>query len=132
MAYTSILVVLLGIEVSLLVTRSSVDATVSRARGLTFQEEAGGKISNLYSIQLLNKTHEDLPVSMKLESVSGEIKMIGKGLTVGKESFAQGSFFIIVDKSAIFKRKTNIEIGVYSGAKKIRTVTASFLSPITN
>jgi cytochrome c oxidase accessory protein FixG len=131
MAYTGVLVALIGLEIFLLASRTDLDITINRARGSLYQDQPGEKISNLYTIQLLNKTRNDLPVTLRLESEKGEIQVIGKPLFLGKEDFAQGTFFIMVDKSVITKRKTAMEIGVYSGTKKIKTVTANFLGPIS-
>ncbi len=129
-AYSIVLTLLIGVEVFLLMGRSDLDITINRARGTLYQEQPGNKISNLYTIQLLNKTHEDLPVELRLESETGEIKVIGKSLMIAHENFEQGSFFITVDKSTIKNRKTPMTIGVYSGSRKIQSVSANFLGPI--
>ncbi len=129
-AYSAVLVVLVVLEVFLLAGRSDIDTTVNRARGLLYQEIAIGKISNLYSIQLANKTHRDIPVQLKMEPGNGKILMIGKDILVVKEGIVQGMFFVVLDRSAIKKRKTTLEIGIYSGNRKIKTVEASFLGPV--
>ncbi len=130
-AYSVVLAILVSVEVFLLASRSDIDTTVNRARGLRYQEMAEGKIGNLYSIQLINKTHRDIPVQLKMDPEIGKIQMIGKDILVGKESIAQGMFFVVRDKASITKRKTTLEIGIYSGEKKIKTVEASFLGPLS-
>lgn len=128
-AYTTVLVLLSGILVLLLATRKDVDATVLRTPGMLFQKQENGMISNLYNIRLINKTINDIPVTLKVED-GGEIKMIGKDIIVKKESKAESEFFIILPESSLEGRKTNLSIGVYSGDKKIETVKTSFLGPV--
>jgi cytochrome c oxidase accessory protein FixG len=128
--YSSILLILIAIEVFLLASRSDLDTTVIRARGLLYQEQPGNKISNLYTIQLVNKTRKELPVELRVEAGPGEIRMVGKKIDVHPESQSQGEFFVVLNRMDIHKRKTNLEIGVYSGNRKIKTVETSFLAPV--
>ena len=132
-AYTLVLFVLIGVLVTLLATRKSVDATILRTPGMLFQQQPDNKISNLYNLKLINKTHKDVPVFLKIEDGGiGEIKMVGKDLIVGKESKAETEFFILIPTSEIMERKTQLVIGVYSDTKKLETIKTSFLGPVTN
>ncbi|MBN8703816.1 MAG: cytochrome c oxidase accessory protein CcoG [Bacteroidetes bacterium] len=129
-AYSAILLVLIGLESFLLLSRSDLDTTIIRARGMLYQNQPDNKISNLYNIKLINKTRLDMPVTLKLESTEGEIKMVGKDIYAKKESLSEGTFFIMLDKSAIKQRKTNLRVGIYSNNKKIKEAETSFLGPI--
>ena len=129
-AYTVVLCLLIGVLVTLLATRQDISATVMRARGMMYQEQANGQISNLYNIKLLNKTRKELPVTLKIESgVQGKIKMIGNDLSIHKESVGDGMFFIYADKGQLHQRKNNIEIGVYSNGKKVSNIKTTFFAP---
>lgn len=130
-AYSTVLVILLSVLTLLLVTRKEVQATVMRVQGMLFQEQANNKISNLYNIKLVNKTRYDIPVQLKLEddNMNGEIKIVGNDLVVNKESVGDGVFFVMADKDKIHRRKTKIEIGVYSGDRKIDEVKTNFMGP---
>ena len=130
-AYSAVLVALLGVFVVLLATRKDVDTTILRTPGMLFQEQENNMISNLYNIRLINKTHKKMPVTLKLESEKGRIQMIGKNITVDKESKAATEFFIFLPKEAIKSRKTELRIGIYSGDQKLETVKTTFLGPIT-
>lgn len=130
-AYTAVLFVLIGIEVFLLASRSDYDATILRAKGMLFQEQPDNKISNLYTIKLVNKTRKELPVSLKVENFSSaEIKIVGKNLMVKQDAVSDGEFFVLIDKKLITNRKTKLEIGVYSNNKKIKNVKTNFLGPV--
>jgi cytochrome c oxidase accessory protein FixG len=130
-AYTAVLVVLMGIEVFLLTTRSDYDATILRAKGMLYQEQPNDKISNLYTIKLVNKTRQSLPVEIKVENFPAEIQLVGKDLSVKNEGVSEGEFFVILKKSDVKQRKSILEIGVYSNNKKIKTVKTNFLSNIS-
>ena len=131
-AYSVVLLLLIGVLVTLLVSRDDVATTILRTPGLLFQEQPNNQISNLYNIKMVNKTHSNLPIKLKLESESGEIKMVGNEIiNVEKESVASSEFFIYVNRAEITKRKTKFKVGLYSEGKKIATVETSFLGPIT-
>ncbi len=131
-AYSVILLLLIIAETVLLTTRSDIDATVLRASGQMYQEQPGNKISNLYTIKLINKTRETFPVSFKLEEAQGEVKVVGKDIVVKPEAIAAGEFFIILDRKKIKQRKTKLYIGIYSGEKKIKQVKTNFFSPVVS
>lgn len=129
-AYSAVLLILIGAESFLLATRSDYDATILRAKGLLYQEQENGQISNLYTIKLVNKTRFDMPATLKLENAEGEIRIVGKPLHVGKEGVSQGEFFVVLKKAAVTQRKTSLRIGIYSGLKRIKTVSTNFLAPV--
>lgn len=128
-AYSAVLVGLIGVLAFLLITRDDVDATVLRTPGQIFQVQPDGRISNLYSIKLANKTRKDLPVTLKLENIQGEVEVIGKPILVPGESYFQTPFFVKVSKDQIVRRKTELVIGVYEGSEKIKTVETTLMGP---
>lgn len=129
-AYTAVLCVLIGLEVFLLATRSDYDATILRAKGMLFQQQPNDQVSNLYTIKLVNKTRDSLPVTLKVENADGTIQIIGKSLVVKKEGVSEGEFFVFLNKKDIHLRKTPLQIGIYSNNKKIKTVKTNFLGPV--
>lgn len=128
-AYSAVLVGLIGVLAFLLITRDDVDATVLRTPGQIFQQLPDGRISNLYTIKLANKTHKDLPVTLKIENLQGEVQVIGKPILVPGESYYQTPFFVKVTKDQIARRKTEMVIGVYEGGEKIKTAKTTFMGP---
>lgn len=131
LAYSVVLLILIGILAALLATRKDVDATILRTPGMLFQQRDHDRISNLYNIRLINKTHKDVPVTLKIESGPGTIQMIGKNVVVGKTAKAETTFFILMPKSAIHQRKTAVVIGLYSGKERLETIKTNFLGPLT-
>jgi len=131
-AYSVVLAILLAAFSYFLLSRNEIEATVLRAPGMLYQDMGNGKISNLYNIKLVNKTHQDIPVSMKLIAPAGEINLIGNQLTVAKESIGETVFFVILDKKLLSKEKLDVVIGIYSGGKEIDRTKATFVGPNMN
>lgn len=130
-AYSAVLLVLIGIETTLLVTRSDFDATILRAKGMLYQEQPNNQLSNLFTIKLVNKTREELPVDLKVENFKDyKVQLVGKDIRVKPEGITNGEFFVYLNKSDLKERKVKLEIGVYSNGKKIKTVKTNFLGPI--
>jgi cytochrome c oxidase accessory protein FixG len=127
--YSTILVSLVAFLAYLLISRNDVDATVLRTPGQIFQTQADGRISNLFNLKLANKTRKNIPITLKLENVKGEINVVGNNLTVPAESYFQSPFFVKVEKNEISRRKTKLLIGVYEGNKKIETAETTFIGP---
>lgn len=129
-AYTGVLSVLLSLLVFLLVSRSDLDARLMRTSGQTYTTMPDGKIANLYNLKLANKTHEDIPFTLKLENISGEIEYVGSlNKIVKKEDYSQLQFFVKLNRADVKGWKTNIIIGMYEKGKRIKTITAKFIGP---
>lgn len=128
-AYSGILVALLGFLAFLLISRQDVDAKVLRTPGQLYQTLADGRISNLYSIKLTNKTRKNIPLTLKLEGSEGEITLVGNALVVPAESYFQSPFFVKLNASDVERRKTKIIIGVYQGHKRIESAETTFVGP---
>ena len=130
-AYTAVLLVLVGVEVFLIATRSDFDATVLRVKGMLYQEQPNNQLSNLFTIKLVNKTRDRLPVELKIENFKdSKIQLIGKEIVVKEEGITEGEFFVYLNKADLTDRKMKLEIGVYSNGVKIKTVKTNFLGPI--
>ncbi len=126
--YTGVLVLLLSFLAVLLITRDDVSARVLRTPGQMYQKLPENKISNLYNIKLTNKTRRLIHLDLKLENIEGEIKLINP-VDVPKESYYQTSFFVILKKGVIRKRKTELKIGLYNKGSRVETTTAIFIAP---
>lgn len=129
MAYSTVLVVLLGILVSLLYMRSDFETTILRTPGMMYQERPDGTITNLYQVKMVNKTNVDFPVTFKLLAPEGNLEMVGDGIHLQKQGIGEGAFFIAIQPENLAKMSIKVEIGVYSEGKLIETVETKFLGP---
>jgi cytochrome c oxidase accessory protein FixG len=129
-AYTAVLSLLLALLVFLLVSRTDLDARLMRTAGMTYTTLPDGRISNLYNLKLANKTHEDIPFTLKLENINGEIEYVGSSdMVVKKEDYSHLQFFIKLNKGEIKSWKTELQIGMYANGEKIKTIMAKFIGP---
>lgn len=129
-AYSTVLLILLSILAFLLVTRSTIETTILRAPGLMFQENKDGTISNLYNVQVVNKSYENRTLSFKLKGLKGEIKMIGRDMNLKPSEVAESSFFIHIPNTILKESSKKIEIEVLSNGKVVDNVKTRFQGPI--
>ena len=126
--YSTVLVILLGILISLLVTRSMFDSTILRVAGQILQENTDGTISNLYKIKVVSKSGFTEPYHLELSNKNAKIEYVGKKLDSLKSGVeSEETFFIKLPKELITKRKENFEIFVKSGDKVIQTKKITFI-----
>ena len=130
-AYSVVLGILLGGIIYSLAARKAVEVTILRASGTLYQEQPDDRISNLYIIKLVNKTSSDMPVSIRLLSSEGEVKVIGDKILAKARSVSESVFFIYFDRSQVLKEKIPVELGIYSADQEIRKVHSVFNGPIT-
>jgi cytochrome c oxidase accessory protein FixG len=129
--YTALLFLLSGLLTILLLSRKDVDGTVIRAAGMLYQERGADSVSNLYNIKIINKTIKDIPLTLKLENMSGRIiEAEGRSIAVPREGQGKGSFFIVLPNNIINERKLKLRVGVYEGDKRITTMSTNFMGPI--
>jgi cytochrome c oxidase accessory protein FixG len=129
-AYTVVLIVLLGILVALISSRTDFDATILRQRGATFQEMQDGRISNIYEIDLSNKTKKTYTIELKILEGNGEIEAVVKDLLLLPEQHLRERFLIKMESSEIKKGKNELYIGVYGDGELISRVRTTFIGPM--
>jgi polyferredoxin len=128
-AYSAVLMILLGVFTYSITSRKQIEATILRAPGMLYQEPEPGKISNLYNIKLVNKTGKDLPVDIRLLSHEGEIKIIGNPITVKSQDIGESVFFLLLDKKDVTSDKIPVRFGIFSEENLIEEITSTFVGP---
>ena len=128
--YTGVLTALLIVFLTLIFTRPAVEAVLLRAPGSLFMQTADGRIENLYTLKLINKTMRDLPVELKLENVPGTLEVMGStDLRVAPGQLAETSVLIQLDPAALTDLTIKLNVGVYAEGKKLQTVKTDFIGP---
>ena len=129
-AYSVVLLGLLTLMGFLTTNRGQIETSVLRVPGMLYQEQSGGRISNLYNVRLLNKTYQPMQLQLKLEGTPGTVEVVGGKVVVAAGATAEVVCFIALPKEVIHKAKTPLQIGVYHGGEKLETVTTNFLGPV--
>jgi cytochrome c oxidase accessory protein FixG len=128
-AYCAILLVLgIGL-VTMLLTRSDVDASFLRAPGALFQQTAEGRISNLYLLKLTNKTHHQKHVELKLEKLEGKLTVLGGELVLPPEQQVQVAVLIEIAPEKLQSGSTPLQVGLYAEGKRLDGIKSGFIGP---
>lgn len=128
-AYSMVLLLLIGFLAFLLVSRSDIDARLMRTVGVAYNALPDGRISNLYNLKLVNKTHYDIPVDIRLEGKKGELQLISSDKIIKKDDYTMLQFFIIMKREEVESWKTEFNLGLYERGKKIKNIEAKFIGP---
>lgn len=129
--FSFLLVLIMGVMAAMLYTRKDVVVTVLRAPGMLFQERGIDSISNLYNIKLSNKSSHELELTFRLEDIAGKVQMVGKEMiAVPPQGQAAATFFLVLPRSYITGRKTNLKLGIYQGEKRLEQEKTTFLGPL--
>jgi cytochrome c oxidase accessory protein FixG len=128
--YAVVLTGLITLFLTLVFTRSAVEAMFLRAPGSLFMQTADGQIENIYTLKLVNKTMRDLPVELRLEGVAGQLEVMGeKSLVVPAGKLKETSVLIKLDPTKLTEATTKLKVGVYAEGKRMQTVKTVFVSP---
>ncbi|MCX6135412.1 MAG: cytochrome c oxidase accessory protein CcoG [Ignavibacteriales bacterium] len=128
--YSLVLVVLVALLTYFITTRSDIDVTILRTPGMFFQEQPDDFVSNLYDVKAVNKTFAPLPLSFKLRSTDGAIRVLGDSLVLKSQETNAAKLFVLLKRDHIKVMNTPLEVEVYSGSRLVAVVQSSFLGPV--
>jgi cytochrome c oxidase accessory protein FixG len=129
-AYTAILTLLLAATVTLFIMRGEVEATVIRIPGTLYQEYGIENFSNMYTIQLVNKSNTEMPVEIRMLSPRGEIVYLGNTLSTLRGRMSETNFMIVIPKHSLQAGNTPVQLGIFDGERLIETYRTNFIAPI--
>lgn len=132
MAYSAVITVLVTVLCYFIFSRSDMDITVMRSAGMLYQEQPGGKISNIYNAEIINKTNKEQSIILSPEDPSIKIKYIQAPGNIAYGGSVKTVFFLIVPASQIHTAKTDIRLQLISNHKIIQTISTSFVGPIND
>ncbi len=130
--YIVVLTVLLSVLGYLIFTRSDIEMTVLKVPGTLYSRTDDGQITNMYNIEFVNKTFEDVPLELKIESPQSAslLRVGGPDITVPKEGILKGLYMIKMPPLEVRAMKMTVELGVYQNGEKIATTKARFIGPL--
>jgi len=131
LGYTVVLLGLLCVAGFSLVNRSEVETTVLKVPGTLYQKTDHNTITNLYNVEFVNKTFDDLRLELR---VVDPPYAFGHGtdnrpLVVRGESILKVVYFIEFPAEKVTTRNMVI-LGVYDGDKEIEKLEVKFVGPI--
>jgi len=128
-AYSFVLVALLGILTSLLLTRSPIETTILRAPGSLYTTLPNGNLSNLYSVKIVNKTFDEMPLELRLKNRAGKLTLAGSSLVIPPDDLVESALIVELQPQDLSAGKNPLVIEIMSGGEIIDEVKTGFLAP---
>jgi hypothetical protein len=126
----------MGLLTYFIATRKDIETTLLRTPGMLYQQQENNRVSNMYNFEVVNKTFYEQQVSVELAEPAGAtLKMVDREssqLSLGEDEIITGSFFILLDKSAIKQNNIPAKVNIYSNGKLIEVLKTNFVGPVTN
>ncbi len=112
-AYIAVLVLLIGVFVAILATRSEFKAVLLRTPGTTPVVDQQGFVSNSYTMELVNKTYDDIRYNIKILNFDGANLIIpdNNGLLKGGK-VEKKVLMIRIPHDMINSNRTTLEIEI--------------------
>ncbi len=128
-AYSIVLAGLLILITYLFTVRGSIETTIIRSQGTMFQEYGTDRYSNLYNLQMINKTNSEVSIELKLLSPEGEIMLMGDPLKIEKGEVADRNLLIVLKKESVKSSNSHLEIGIFENGRQIDKLNSTFVGP---
>lgn len=130
LAYTVVLLILMGAMGFLLKARTDIDIKINRVAGSMYQVQEDGTVRNMYQIDILNKTFHDIPMHFELEQVDGKLFFpAGTPDTLKSQAKKEAYLMIDIHKDQLKKHGDKIVIIVKSNDEEVDRVTTKFAAP---
>jgi cytochrome c oxidase accessory protein FixG len=130
--YTIVLAVLLSVWSYLIFTRSDIETTVLKVPGTLYQRSEDNQITNLYNVEFVNKTFEDITLETKVISPEGATlsKVGDQKVTVPAGQMLKSVYFIKIPTEQVKVAKTTVVVGVYKEGELVEKLKVKFIGPV--
>jgi len=130
-AYSTILVGLIGLLSFLMVSRDDVQSVLIRSSGQTYEYFDAKHISNVYNVEFLNKTFDKKTMQVKLLDPDAELRFIGNSefVTEAGEK-VEGTLMLIYPMDKINRNRFTIPLEVHMDGEVIEHFEAGFIAPV--
>lgn len=128
-AYSFVLMALVGVEAFLLIARSELEVNSVRTRNTLFTVEPNGTIGNLYNIKLINKTSDEMNIEFKIEGKNASFDWIGHQNKLQPGEMKNGELFIYVPVNELPSQRNDVKLKIYSNGELMATEKLVLLAP---
>jgi cytochrome c oxidase accessory protein FixG len=133
-AYTAVMGILFFASFAILATRKSVEANVLRIAGSTYSESDDGRVTNMYNLELVNKTFEDKPFKVALNpgnsGKNAKLVLTDQDTILQSNSEEKKVIMITMERLDIDENDVPMQLDIYIDGKVIRAVETNFLAPV--
>ncbi len=129
-AYSIVLLILLGVLSMMFFLRTDFETTILRQKGTLYQVLGDTAVSNIYDVEVINKTRNKYTIDVKLlKPKVGEIKWLTPKITLDKGEIGKAKFMLILPGNELTSSNVPIQLGVVSKGKMIKVYDISFVAP---
>ena len=130
-AYSAILLVLTGVIIVLLATRSPIETIFLRMEGQLYQKD-NTKIVNIYNYTLINKTDHTKTLEFVPKDEGVELILLGeKTIVLAPEEIKHGNAMIKIERAALAASSVDIVLEVVDEhGEHMDQISTSFLGPL--
>lgn len=130
--YSVVLLVLVSILSFTLATRSDVETTMLKVPGTLFQRTDDGFITNLYTVEFVNKTFDPMPLHLEVVTPTAASLVLPEGsdIQLPSEGLIKRMCFIRIPAEQVTEARTVVVLSVYQGNKLLEKVKVKFIGPV--
>lgn len=130
-AYIAALVVLLVAFITILNTRADIEAVLLRAPGSMPTVSEDGMVTNIFKLELVNKTFDDITFNLKVNEREDVILLFPEGdSTINGGKVEEKILLIKIPQDAIKSNRTKLALDLKINDEKLKTIETSFISPM--
>lgn len=129
--YSGVLTLLIALLIVFISGRADIEATVLRQPGMIYQKLDDGQIQNIYRIQFVNKTAEEIDFKVVIKDYpEATIQKVGEGdvMLLGNSKL-DVVYVIKIPEQLLTDRKTTLKLQMISGEEVIDEMKTNFLGP---
>jgi len=128
-AYSVVLLILAAVFGAMVFNRSEIDGRLLRARGSTYQLREDGTVSNLYTLELINKSGREMAFELRPKDENMSLELVNAIRSLKRDGTATLSFFLRTDKSRVGEYKSTVKVDILSDGKVVETLKTTFIAP---
>ncbi len=128
-AYTVLLLGLIALFLTLFISRSDTETTILRVPG-SLHQVVGEEITNIYNVQVINKSNTNLSIEIRPLGIDGRIQLIGKPLQLKSQEMSEGVFLLYIPVEKVNSSKIPVTFGIYSDGELIEKEKVTFVGPL--
>ncbi len=129
-SYTVLLIGLIISLALLLISRKDIETILIRQRGSTYQVTEDNLVSNIYEVNLINKTHSSKKITFGINEHNANIEKIGEPIILEGGKQVKERLLVKMSNGQLTLGKRIIKINVFANGKLIETVKTKFIGPI--
>ncbi|KGE15807.1 cytochrome c oxidase accessory protein CcoG [Sphingobacterium deserti] len=130
LAYSSVLAFLVIVFAVLLFNRSVIGGSLLRANGSSYHLKADGTVGNLYTLELLNKSGNEMEFELQAADPRYSVQQVNPIHLLKKDGTATLSFFLYIDRNDVTQYKQNIKVKLVSKGKSVYVMKTTFIAPL--